>query len=65
MPSPPHVTLTDTQWVSLEKKDAKLYKNAKYPEKICSVCEGHLVSINFPRRDLMPTTPQGWEGNYA
>jgi hypothetical protein len=31
----------------IEKKDAKLYKNVKHSEKICSVCGGHLRSINF------------------
>ncbi len=29
----------------------------KHPEKICSVCGGHLISIYFP--------PTNWEGYYA
>jgi hypothetical protein len=29
----------------------------KHLEKICSVCGGHLISINFP--------PRNWEGYYA
>jgi hypothetical protein len=29
----------------------------KHSRKICSVCGGHLISINFP--------PRNWEGYYA
>jgi hypothetical protein len=52
-------------------------KVIEHLENICSVCGGHLLSINFlPRnggllhlllkagREIMPT-PQGWERNYA
>jgi hypothetical protein len=34
-------------------KDAKLYKNVRHSEKICSVCGGQLISINFPPRDIL------------
>jgi hypothetical protein len=29
----------------------------KHLNKICTACEGHIISMNFPRRY--------WEGNYA
>jgi len=29
----------------------------KHLNKICSVCEGHIISINFP--------PRYWEANYG
>jgi hypothetical protein len=54
------------QWV---KQHPHCYhdKNLKHSEKICNVCGGQLIYMNFPpgRGEGYYANPQGWEENYG